>query len=254
MLSGPIDGIDRETQTVPNRNAVLRADELPSTESRPASPTGSGPHDGDRRLHQTLRLMAARICRLVYVREAHVWYRLDLGIHNPSRLRTPGLKAIRAQESDLALLAQLSPLSRRLARRRWAQGGHLWIVLQSGRAVFACWIFRKRAPASCSPHGWLELPAGTVAAVDSVVRPRRRVVAVAPEAWGEIVAILARESIGAIVTPIDESDLPHRRTVEQIGFRAFASMRVLRFGGRAHVGLRLHEAARSQSFIWHPHR
>jgi RimJ/RimL family protein N-acetyltransferase len=63
----------------------------------------------------------------------------------------------------------------------------------------------------------------------------------APAAWAAIAETLSREHVDAIVTKLDEVNLPCRRAIEKVGFRAIASMELSRIGGHARVALHAHE-------------
>jgi hypothetical protein len=188
-----------------------------------------------------VRLAAGQLGRMAYLRESHVWYRLDLPQDLQPLGLPPGLEVIRAGEADLHLLDQLPTIGPRTARRRLADGAELWIARQGGRAAFACWIFRRKTPAVAARCGWLDLPSGTVALEDSVTAAPFRARGVAPAAWAAVAETLALAGVDAIVTKVEETDLRCRRAIEKVGFRAVASMQLSRIGGHARVALHLHE-------------
>jgi hypothetical protein len=189
----------------------------------------------------TLEAAVMRLGRLAYTREAHIWYRLDLAV-DLQRIPLPtGVELLRAHADDLELLDQLPTIGHRLARRRLSQGAELWIAHELGRALFACWSDRRRTPAAAAPGGWLSLPAGTASLNDVATLPTRRGRAVAPAAWAAVAEALAGDGIDAIVTKLEEVNLPSRRAIERAGFRAIASMELSRIGGRARVALHAHE-------------
>jgi RimJ/RimL family protein N-acetyltransferase len=190
---------------------------------------------------ECVRLAAGHLRRLAYLRESHVWYRLEL----PQDLQPiglpPGFEVVRAEERDLHLLEQLPSIGPRAARRRLADGADLWIARQGGRAAFACWIFHRKTPAAAARCGWLNLPPRTAALEDSIVAPAFQGRGLAPAAWAAIAEVLALSGVEAIVTKVDETDLRCRRAIERVGFRAVASMQLSRIGGHARVALHLHE-------------
>lgn len=191
-------------------------------------------------LPDALHRVSSGICRLIYLRETHVWYRLNVSNDLQLRSRTSAFTIVKARQSDLGVLTREGLVRPRLARRRWIQGADLWVVHEYRRPVFACWMFRAKAPVEAARRVWIEFSPRTIAAVDSIAIPSMRGVSVTREAWFTIARSLPGDSIDSIVTAINESDLPHRRALEQVGFRAFGSMRVTRIGGRVRGGLRLH--------------
>jgi hypothetical protein len=191
-------------------------------------------------LPDALHRVGFGISRLIYLREIHIWYRLNAVNDLTLRSRSSAFTIVKARQSDLGVLTREGLVRPRVARRRWTQGADLWVVFEYRRPVFACWMFRSRVPVAGARRGWIEFSPRTVAAVDSIVIPSLRSVAVAREAWFAIARNLPGESVDAIVTAIDEFDLPNRRVLEQVGFRAFGSMRVTRIGGRVRSGLSLH--------------
>jgi hypothetical protein len=76
---------------------------------------------------------------------------------------------------------------------------------------------------------------------DSAVSPAFRGRAIAPACWAAVAGALGALGVEAIVTKIEETDLPCRRAIEKVGFRAVASMQMSRIGGHARVALHLHD-------------
>jgi hypothetical protein len=191
-------------------------------------------------LRRSLRLVAASVGRVVSSRHAHVWYRLN--VHDDFRTvpLSPGVEVVRAVERDLHWLDHFPTVSRHVARRRLSQGADLWIALEGQCAAFSCWTFRQRTREHAAA-GWLELPAHTVGLEESVIAPGFHGHAIAPAVWSAVAERLAHDQIDAIVTKVEEANLPCRRAMEQIGFRAVASMRWHRAGG--HARMTLHEPA-----------
>jgi hypothetical protein len=189
----------------------------------------------------SLRVAVTQMGRLAYVREAHVWYVLDPRSDLQPIGLPPGIGVLCARAADLHLLEQLPTISVRAARRRMAQGAELWIGHQTGRAAFACWIFHRKTPAIAARRGWVDLPPRTVGLDDSAVAPAFRGRAIAPACWAAVAGALGALGVEAIVTKIEETDLPCRRAIEKVGFRAVASMQMSRIGGHARVALHLHD-------------
>jgi hypothetical protein len=191
-------------------------------------------------LRGSLRFAAARLGRLAYLREAHVWYLLDIESDLERTPLPPGVEIVSAGEADLEMLQDLPTISRRLARRRLREGAELWLAREHHRAVFGCWIFHGRTPALGAPGGWLGLPADTVGLEDVITSPGAHAWAIAPAIWSAVADRLAARSIGNVVTKIEETNLSCRRAIERVGFRAIASMQLSRIGGHARVALHLH--------------
>jgi hypothetical protein len=198
---------------------------------------------------RTVRRLASAVGRLAYLHESVVWYRLDLPARG-DRIPLPrGITVIRATEHDLHLLDDLPIIGRRLARTRLAQGADLWIAHESGHAAFCCWTFRDQSPSVELRRGWLELPPRTVALQDSLASPGHRGRSIASATWSKVVETLSTESLDTVVTKIDERDIRWRRAIERVGFRAVASMQLLRVGGCARVTLHLHEETEITGFL-----
>lgn len=184
----------------------------------------------------TARRLGARAGNVVYLREAHIWYGLDLGRH--PRLPLPvGLELLRAGPSDVELVERLPTVSSHQAESRLAQGAELWLVVEDREPAFACWIFRHRTPVLAARGGWLTLPEGTVCLEDSVTSPDYRGRGVAPAAWSQIAGALDEGAYDAIITKVSEDNAPSRRAVEKAGFSEMASMRLARTGFRVKVAV-----------------
>ncbi|MFL6712322.1 MAG: GNAT family N-acetyltransferase [Sulfurifustis sp.] len=195
------------------------------------------------------RLAAWAAGRALYLRERHVWYRLDLGSPRPRFDLRPGLELMRAGAADLPLLEQLETVGRAEAQRRLAGGADLWMVRNGNDALFACWIFRGRMPVLAAPGGWLALPARTVGMEDSIANPRYRGTGVAPAAWSTLADHLARAGVAAIVTKVEEQNTPCRRSIEKAGFRIVAGMYLRRICMRPRVQMTAHDTPPSCAFL-----
>ena len=183
-----------------------------------------------------------------YLRETHIWYELDLTRARPRREMPAGLELIVARPENVGLLDELPrqpygpggfylPTVRQ-AEERLADGAVLWLVVESQRPAFACWIFPQRAPLLAAPGGWLELPPGVVCLEDSVTSEHYRGRGVAPAAWSGIADRLSGESATAMITKVEEDNAASRRAVEKAGFREIAMMSLLRIGSRSRVVVR----------------
>src|SRR6476646_7667973 len=197
----------------------------------------------------SVRRLASAVGRLAYLRESLVWYRLDVPFSGDRIPLPPGIAVIRATEHDLHLLEDLPSVGRRLARARLAHGADLWIAHESGAAAFCCWIFRDQIPSLALRRGWLELPPRTVALHESIASPRYRGRGIASATWSTVIEALSGEPIESIITNIRERDIPWRRAVERVGFRAVASMQLFRIGGCSRVTLHLHEETEMTGFL-----
>jgi len=192
-------------------------------------------------LSGTFRLAAWSVSRLAYLREEHVWYRLDLhGDRVPVPL-PPGVSVSRVTRRQVTALSQFSGISGREAARRFERSAEWWFASSQGTPLFACWVFRRETPAFAVPAGWVRLPSGIVGLDDPVGADAVRGRAIAPAVWSSIAGSLVEQDVNTIVTKVEETNLPYRRAVEHVGFRAVASMRLQRIGARARVQLRLHE-------------
>ena len=200
-------------------------------------------------LRGTLRLAAWRVSRLAYVREEYVWYRLDIQ-RDRVRIRLPRhVSVIRGRRADVDALGALPTIGPRKARRRLDEGAELWIANHLGRVVSACWIYRRRTPALAATSGWVDLPPGTVGLEDSVTSDEFAGSILASAVWSAVAGALAEQGVQAIVTKVEETNLPCRRAIERAGFHAVASMQLQRIGGRARVDLRLHEEMSAAAFL-----
>lgn len=201
-----------------------------------------------RGLAGTLRLAAANLGRLAYLREAHVWYRLSIDSDLESIDLPPGIEVIRGSEADLLSFEDPLTSSHRLARRWIRDGAELWIAQDSGRSRFACWIFHGKMPGLSVRGGWLDLPAGTAGLENAMPLATLQQRTIAPAVWCAIARAMPGRHIETVVTKIEETNLPCRRAIEKVGFRAIASMQLSRIGGHARVALHLHERS-SDGFL-----
>lgn len=166
----------------------------------------------------------------LYLREEHLWYRLDLD--RPAEevaARVSGLRLVRLAEEDPELLER-ALLDPREVRRRRAAGAELWIVLDGPEPVFTTWVFRGATPVLAARGGWLALPPGLACHEDAVTRPALRGCGIASAAWAAIAAQGAREGLRHVVSKSETANASSRGAHERAGFREFARMRLLRVG------------------------
>ena len=121
------------------------------------------------------------------------------------------------------------------AQRLRGLGGRLYLALDGGQPLFACWIHTSRTPTIAARGGWLSLPSGVVCLEGSVTAPAARGRGVAPAAWSELAGRLAGEGVASMVTKVGVENAPSRKAVEKAGFREVAVMRLRRLGPRARV-------------------
>ena len=177
--------------------------------------------------------------RLPYLRERHVWYRLDLERGWPRRELPPGFEIVRGGVEELPLLKQMGSVGYIEGLRRLENGADFWLIRNARTAAFSCWIFHHRTPVLAAPGGWLHLPEGIVCREDSVTAPQYRGRGLSPASYPPIAASLAREGVKAIVAKIEETNLPSRRAVEKAGLRPVATMTLVRVGWMRHVEVEL---------------
>ena len=174
--------------------------------------------------------------RIPYLRERHVWYRLNLPFIAPPPPLPEGMYLQQAGYDELPLLQQLETVGRFEAECRLSAGADLWLIRDRAAAA-ACsfWIFWDRTPVLAASRGWLTLPEGTVCLEDSVTAPGYRGRGVAPAGWARAAAQLSKQGVSNIITKIEEQNAPSRRAVEKIGFCEMAVMDLERVWMIRHV-------------------
>jgi RimJ/RimL family protein N-acetyltransferase len=145
------------------------------------------------------------------------WYRLELS-RNERRELPAGMELRRCQEADIPLFAQLEPIASRDAKRRFAAGGVLWMVVSEGRPAFAAWTFAERVPIGQAKSGWLELPENTTQLKDLVTAEAARGRGIATAAVSMIADHVAGEGATYIVGRVADSNLASRRVYGKLGF------------------------------------
>jgi RimJ/RimL family protein N-acetyltransferase len=143
-----------------------------------------------------------------------------------------------AEESDLAQIAALPEATNvPVMRRLRAEGHELWIVGGNAGVVFACWIFRGRAPVAAAKGRWIEIPDSVICLEDSLTAPAFRGRGIAPGAWCALADRLGDEGVRAIVTKTEYLNRPSRRALAKTGFREIAEMTLDREWGRSRVAV-----------------
>lgn len=147
------------------------------------------------------------------------WYRLELSRNEPRKL-PPGMELRRCREADIPLFAQLEPVASRDAKRRFAAGGVLWIVVGDGRPAFAAWTFAERVPIGQAKNGWLELPDDTTQVKDLVTAEAARGRGIATAAISMIADHVAGDGATFLVGRVEDANVASRRVYDKIGFVA----------------------------------
>jgi RimJ/RimL family protein N-acetyltransferase len=188
-------------------------------------------------------LCAAALARLVgyiYVDEEHIWYEMPLVNGDRTRHELAQglvLEQVPAEHVE-ARLAAIAPLTARERNRLATEGARLWLVSEGQRPAFACCIFPRRAPVSAAPHGWYEMPPGTVCLEGSVTAPEYRGQSIAPAALTGIADRLADGGCERIVTKVTVENAPARRAVDKLGFHEIGHTVFSRRGPRRRVEIR----------------
>ena len=157
----------------------------------------------------------------LYRHERHVWY-----VAAPAEVAAcplpDGLKLRRSRREHLDLLTQSNLYGWSAAESYMGEGGDLWMVRDSQRAVFCCWVFRKRMPTVAARGVWTNLPAKTVCLEGVVTDAEYRGRGIAPAAWALIAQSLNAEGIRTIVIKVEEKNRSMRRAVQKAGFHEMA--------------------------------
>lgn len=186
-------------------------------------------------LKQALEQARHQASRIPYLRERHVWYRLDLPFTAAPPPLPQGMYLQQAGHDELGLLQPLQTVGRFEAECRLSAGADLWMIRDGTSAATCFWIFWDRSPVLAASHGWMLLPEGTVCLEDSVTAPAYRGRGLAPAGWARVAAQLSEQGVSSIITKIEEQNTPSRRAVEKIGFREVAVMDLERVWMMRHV-------------------
>jgi ribosomal protein S18 acetylase RimI-like enzyme len=184
------------------------------------------------------RRVATRGAHRVVLREAHIWYSLDLAGDRPRRPLPDGFELNRATEQDADAVASLpnQPAADEI-RARIAGPADVYLVSEAGTPAFACTIFRERTPTVAARGGWVDLPEATVCLEDSGTSPDFRGRGVAPAAWSAIADDLAERGVTTMLTKVAVDNEPSRRAVVKAGFGEAADMHMRRIGPFRRVAL-----------------
>ena len=143
-----------------------------------------------------------------------------------------------AEDADFELVGALTGTSATEARRRRDENGaQLWLVLDEGKIVFACWIYPRATPVRAARNRVLELPPAVNSLEDSFTAASHRGRGIAGGAWTAIARELKLRGVEVLITKVGVSNAPSRRAVEKAGFRAAAIMHLRLRGGRKRVSM-----------------
>ena len=173
----------------------------------------------------------------MYRHERHIWYVAAPAEVQAARPLPNGLKLRRSRREHLDLLTESNLYGWSAAEAYLGEGGDLWLVRDNQRAVFCCWVFRKRMPTVAARGGWKDLPANTVCLEGVVTDPGYRGRGIAPAAWSMIARSLQDEGIRTIAMKVEEANQSMRRAVMKAGFHEMAITDFRRVAGitRVHV-------------------
>jgi CelD/BcsL family acetyltransferase involved in cellulose biosynthesis/GNAT superfamily N-acetyltransferase len=185
-------------------------------------------------------LLAARnakryVITTLYQHERHVWYVAAPAEVQAARPLPDGFKLRRSRREHLDLLTQSNLYGWSAAESYLGEGGDLWLVRDDQRAVFCCWVFRKRMPTVAARGGWKDLPEKTVCLEGVVTDPGYRGRGIAPAAWSMISQNLMGEGIRAIAIKVEENNRSMRRAVQKAGFHEMAITDFRQVAGVARV-------------------
>src|SRR5215212_4268337 len=160
------------------------------------------------------------------------WYRLDLARERPRRDLGHGLELRRGTAADAAGVAQLpgrrdvpSPRSDFDVIKRLKSGAELWVVTDSDRVAFACWVFHHKVRFH---NAVVTLPPATVLLEDSVLSPDFRGRSIPPGAWSRLADGLEARGFAVMMTKVDIANTEALWAFRRTGFREVADMEVVR--------------------------
>jgi len=179
---------------------------------------------------------ARRLVRRLHAHEQHTWYELDLQVSRPRLALPQDLRLRLAEDDDLAQIEALPDTTSVPVMRRLRSEGHqLWIVDGHSGVGFVCWVFRTRAPVAAAKGRWIDLPDSVVCVEDSLTAPAMRGRGIAPGAWCALADRLEADGVQALVTKVEQWNLPSHRALAKTGFRPTAEMKLDRAWGRSRV-------------------
>ena len=180
------------------------------------------------------------------------WYRLDLSRERPRRDLGHGLELRRGTVADAAGVAQLpgrrpvpAPRSESDVIKRLKSGAELWIVTESDRVAFACWVFHRKVRFH---NAVATLPLATVLLEDSVLSPDFRGRSIPPGAWSGVADDLEARGFAVMMTKVDIANTEAVWAFRRTGFREVADMEVERRAYRHHI--RIQFTTDDQSNRW----
>lgn len=166
-----------------------------------------------------------------YLREAHVWYCLDLPGDQPKRELPDDVELRRAGSDELDRVEEIGR-DAPSAHERAAGGNDLWFALRDDdHMLFACWIFHDNVPVLAAPGGRLDLPGDMVCLEDSVTSSAARGRGIAPASWGAIADSLAADGVRRMITKVGVENAPSRKAVSKAGFAEVGLMKMTRVAG-----------------------
>jgi RimJ/RimL family protein N-acetyltransferase len=186
---------------------------------------------------------------MVYLRQEHVWYELDLRGERPRRELDSAFDLLQAGVEHIPLLDDLWAIDHAEAERRLHSGGSLWLVLDGARPAFSCWTFRGRTPIRAAQKGWLDLPSDTACLEESMTGAAYRGRSIAPAAWALIADRLANEQLSRLVTTVEEENAASRSAVSKVGFVEIGRAETLKTGNRMRVRLMSGDRDGSAAFL-----
>ena len=164
----------------------------------------------------------------------HTWYELRLDADRLLPPATGELECHRAIARDVAGLAEFGVRGRR-ARALLRRGHELWIAREGDDAVFACWLWLRKAPVAAARSGWIALPEHTACLGESVTRADRRGRGIAARAWQAIAVEIAALGYERLLIRVSAPDRALRYAVLKAGFEELAHMWVRRRAFRTRV-------------------
>jgi RimJ/RimL family protein N-acetyltransferase len=179
-----------------------------------------------------------RVGRHLFMREAHMWYALDLNGDRPRREFPDGFALRRGTVEDTPALADVTNQPSPEQAREYLDFSELYIVEGGGGISFACWIHPTKAPVLTAPGGWLALPEDVACLEDSGTNPEFRGKGVAPAAWTAIADQLRDRGLKTLITKVALDNEPSRKAVMKAGFVDAAEMHTSRTGPVTRVEIR----------------
>ncbi len=184
-----------------------------------------------------LRLIARGAARPLICSEDHIWYACDLTAERPRVSLAAGQELRRVGEAESEVFEQIPNVTAGECRRRIRAGHDVWTVIEEGRVLFSCTIFRGEAPAVAGAGGRVRLAAGTVCLEDSMTAPDARRREVASAALLAVLQTLAAQDARWVITKVAVDNVATRRGAEKLGFEGVAVMHLRRIGPRSRTWL-----------------